>query len=183
MSEESIIRFCSPTLANLKSGGLFRSDYGTWEEYLNWEKEENQKLNPSGVYVTCLRKTESWVLIYVYRRALLQQELSDLQNRAFLLSFGYPDGSLSLLLEHLRFRIATCVEFPHEIGLFLGYPLDDVKGFWENMGRGCLFTDYWRVYANPEQKRKRFARFRQCSQVYEKLFAQGRTLQQLTVAL
>ena len=38
--------------------------------------------------------------------------------------------------------------FPHEIGAFLGYPVNDVRGFIQNEGKGCLMTGYWKVYEN-----------------------------------
>ena len=36
MSEETIIRHCSPTLAGIKTGNLFRCSYGTKEEIQIW---------------------------------------------------------------------------------------------------------------------------------------------------
>ena len=183
MSEESIIRFCAPTLANLKSGGLFRSPYDSWEHYLAWEKEMNRKLNSSGVYVISLRRAKDWVLIYVYRESLLKKDLQAPGIREFLTGCGYPEGSLPELLSFLRLRIRDNPEFPHEIGLFLGYPLEDVEGFVKNGGRNFLYCDYWKVYRDPEKKKRRFSAFHNCSQVYEKLFAKGRTLQQLSVRI
>ena len=49
--------------------------------------------------------------------------------------------------------------FPHELGLLLGYPLDDVEGFIKNDGKNCLYTGYWKVYANVPAKRNLFRRF------------------------
>lgn len=45
---------------------------------------------------------------------------------------------------------------PHEIGLFLGYPLDDVKSFIKNKGKNCICCRYWKVYHHPEQAQKTF---------------------------
>lgn len=36
--------------------------------------------------------------------------------------------------------------FPHEIGIFLGYPLADVEGFMKNNGKNYLISGYWKVY-------------------------------------
>ena len=66
----------------------------------------------------------------------------------FLKFIGYPseyniDNYINILINKLNSK-----DFPHEIGIFLGYPLKDVVGF---MGYGnykfCK-TRYWRVYGD-----------------------------------
>ena len=37
-------------------------------------------------------------------------------------------------------------DFPHEVGLFLGYPVWDVKGFIEHKGQQYKLCGYWKVY-------------------------------------
>ena len=48
-------------------------------------------------------------------------------------------------------------EFPHELGIFLGYPLADVKGFIEHNGKDFLYQGYWKVYENVEERKKMFS--------------------------
>lgn len=79
-----------------------------------------------------------------------------------------------------RFEETDC--FPHEIGLFLGYPLPDVIGFIEQGGKNCKCCGVWKVYSNEKETKALFDRFRKCTEVYRKVFARGRTLAQLTVA-
>ena len=50
-------------------------------------------------------------------------------------------------------------DFPHELGLLLGYPPEDVEGFIRHRGKNCLCTGYWKVYENREQKQQLFQRF------------------------
>ena len=71
---------------------------------------------------------------------------------------------------------------PHEIGVFLGYPLEDVLGFIENGGRNCLSCGCWKVYSNECAALEAFARFEKCKAVYQRLFASGCPLTRLTVA-
>ncbi len=33
-------------------------------------------------------------------------------------------------------------QFPHEMGLLLGYPVEDVVGFMENNGKNYLYSGY-----------------------------------------
>lgn len=39
-------------------------------------------------------------------------------------------------------------DFPHEMGILLGYPVEDVEGFIINNGKNELYTGYWKVYDN-----------------------------------
>ena len=72
--------------------------------------------------------------------------------------------------------------FPHEIGVFLGYPLEDVIGFIKNSGQNSICTGCWKVYYNECEALKLFKRYKKCREVYQRLFKQGKTVLQLTVA-
>ena len=50
-----------------------------------------------------------------------------------------------------RIKQSGQCQFPHEIGVFLGYPLEDVKGFIENKGKNFLYSGYWKVYSDVER--------------------------------
>ena len=43
------------------------------------------------------------------------------------------------------------------LGIFLGYPLADVKGFIEHNGKDFLYQGYWKVYENVEERKKMFS--------------------------
>ena len=63
-------------------------------------------------------------------RISLQEYLAQDEARNLLLQDGYNiDGSLDEMIVRLKERFFHKTEFPHEIGLFLGYPIEDVKGF------------------------------------------------------
>ena len=105
------------------------------------------------------------------------------QGRCKLLKrYGYHGGTEGEALEVLRERVCRSENFPHEIGLFLGYPLEDVIGFIENAGKNSKCTGYWQVYGDELDAERRFKSYRKCSEVYRRLWNSGRSLQQLTVA-
>ncbi len=54
---------------------------------------------------------------------------------------NYRAASFRRLLDVLIERFHCSGEFPHEIGLFLGYPLHDVIGFIFNRGKNSYFAD------------------------------------------
>ena len=68
----------------------------------------------------------------------------------FLKIVGYQaDYELNDYMDELVFRLQS-EEFPHEIGVFLGYPLKDVLGF---MGYGkneLVEVKNWRIYGDKE---------------------------------
>ena len=68
----------------------------------------------------------------------------------FLKFVGYPaDYQLNDYMDELVFRLQS-EELPHEIGVFLGYPLKDVLGF---MGYGkneLVEVKNWRIYGDKE---------------------------------
>ena len=78
-------------------------------------------------------------------------------------------------------RLNSSPVFPHEIGLFLGYPPADVDGFINNPNEGFYETGYWKVYSNVESARLAFRRFKECTEEYDRKLKEGRTLEQLVV--
>ena len=71
--------------------------------------------------------------------------------------------------------------FPHEIGLFLGYPPADVEGFIKSPNEGFCEVGYWKVYSDAEKARSVFRRYKQCTEEYGRMLRSGRTLEQLVV--
>ena len=100
----------------------------------------------------------------------------------FLRKYGYETSKSGECLDRLKRRFEESDCFPHEIGLFLDYPLSDVIGFIEQGGKNCKCCGVWKVYSNECETKALFDRFRKCTEVYQKVFARGRTLAQLTVA-
>ena len=139
-------------------------------------------LREKGVSVTLLRYENHRALVYVYREQKLLKELRKPGVAEFLQAQGYSSLELEALLSRLRERLQTQEEFPHEIGLFLGYPLHDVVGFIENEGRNCCCVGCWKVYDCVCEAQKLFAKFQKCREVYTQQFRSGKSLLRLTVA-
>ncbi|MCR5153646.1 MAG: DUF3793 family protein, partial [Lachnospiraceae bacterium] len=145
MLEDDLIKMSAPTLAAIKTGSLFAYTYDCCYKLFSELAGVNEKLNKKGVYVTILNLSTEKTLIYVYRKSDLLKLLKDSLYRLFLETEGYSstlrDAAVSdeefikLHLETLSKKLSCSVNFPHEIGIFLGYPLEDVKGFIENKGK------------------------------------------------
>lgn len=180
--ERYLIEHCSPTLASLKTANLFKVEFPSKTLLLRQLEEWNRKLETKGVSVLVLRLQKTSALIYVCRKARLQKELERPDVRWFLSAYGYQNAGVEQSLAQLRRRIEESGSFPHEIGIFLGYPLGDVVGFIQNAGKNCKCAGCWKVYCNECEAVKCFARFRKCKDVYLRLWTQGKSVWQLTVA-
>ena len=181
MSEDLIIKHCSPTLAGIKTANLFSCTYRSQHDALEAAQAFNRAFNVKGVYLLPLKFGKDRVLVYVFRPAKLQKDLTDPQARRILSSMGYSGFDMSSCLLTLMKRIRVCPEFPHEIGLFLGYPPEDVQGFILHKGNCCKCCGCWKVYGNEEKATHEFAKYKKCSDIYYSKWLQGTSLQKLVV--
>ena len=180
MLERAIIDHASPTLARLKLGSLINLDIG--EGFFGEFASLGGELRGKGVKLTILRLRGGKALLYVYRPDELEQALQDQDIRCFLTTCGYARFDAAGAIRTLRNHLKDTAAFPHEIGVFLGYPLADVLGFIENCGRNCLACGCWKVYSDLCFALQTFQRYDKCKTVYQRLFAQGCPLTRLTVA-
>lgn len=178
MLEQYLIAHCAPTLANLKTASLFRCPSPDGREVAAWQ----QALAAKGVALKVLLCDGSHALVYVYRPARLQADLARPGAAGLLRPYGYTSTRTRPALDRLCQRLAAGQGFPHEIGVFLGYPLGDVAGFIRNRGKNCRCMGCWKVYCNECEARRTFARLKKCTEVYTRLWRQGRSISQLTVA-
>ena len=181
--EHFLIEYCAPTLAGLKTGNLFsfpKQSHAEWKyEYLFWKKQ----LRPLGVRFSVLKEDEKRALVYVFRSTLLGKDLNNGFAAGLLTKYGYGSLEPRKALCLLKRRLAESEDFPHEIGLFLGYPPEDVAGFIRHCGKNCKCSGCWKVYGNREEAELRFARYKKCSEVYRRLWNEGWTVLQLTAAV
>lgn len=182
MLEKMIIEHCAPTLAGIKTANMFSYKFGSIDTLYGELEEENQKLNKKGVYIEVLTICPQRALIYVYRRQKLENDLADEEVRNLLIWHGYQGSGLSEHLETLKNRVANSDTFPHEVGVFLGYPLHDVVGFIEHKGKDYKCFGLWKVYDNEIETVKLFHKYKKCTEVYLRVFAAGRSITQMTVA-
>lgn len=135
-------------------------------------------------------------LLYAWRPHALARHLSDPRAQQILAQAGYPSASPETLIERLTDRLAddACTRltpgapcgaeraFPHEIGLFLGYPYHDVAGFIEHKGQNYLACGLWKVYADRDEALELFARFKRCTHRYLEIYESGVGLERLAAA-
>ena len=167
---DSVLAFHgAPTLLGVKCANLISFDMceETITEYLH---EFKYRLSESGLTAVQLCKCRKRTLVYIYNEKMLTAWLSMPKVQQFLSEYGYTcDMSLEQKLRRLSCRI-SCGSFPHEIGAFLGYPVEDIRGFISNSGKNCLLCGYWKVYTNAENARQTFNKYDRCRNIlFDKL--------------
>ena len=123
----------------------------------------------------------SRALLYLYRPSRLRQDLEDAEAVRLLEESGYPCHSAGQCVACLIRRLRESEEFPHEIGLFLSYPPEDVRGFIEN--KACRFkcAGLWKVYGDEERAKELFRQYKRCTDRCCALWRAGSGLAQLAV--
>lgn len=184
MSENHIIKHCAPTLAGIKTGNLFTTSYESIDRLDEEINCLNMRLSSKDLRVVRLRARDNRALIYVYRPGKLAADLDRDDAKAILNRSGYrqvtgPEEHIDRLSE----RVNDSPEFPHEIGLFLGYPPEDVKGFIECNGRRCKACGMWKVYGDVISAEKLFSKYRKCKCVYMKCLERGVPFERLAVSM
>ena len=119
----------------------------------------------------------------LYRRKMLEKYLRIEDNLSFLRKMGYEENDLYLMLKKLSERYLDCTlrgeQFPHEMGIFLGYPLDDVQAFIQNKGRNYLLVGHWMVYFDLEAKKRIFESYDRAQEEMFRQMAKGHGLKEL----
>ena len=183
MSETTLVRCCAPTLAGLKTGSLFNCRYEQQEKLLREVAQLNRDLRPRGLRILPLRFFGKRVLLYLYRPEKLARDLRHKQAKPILSEAGYESTDCETCIRHLVCRLHDGGGFPHEVGLFLGYPPEDVRGFIENRAQNYKLAGDWKVYGDPEHARRVFEQYKKCTQCYCKALDAGIALCQLAVAI
>lgn len=182
MPEDIIIQQCAPTLAAIKTGSMFSCPCDDRGKLLLEIRSFNQKYGAKGLCLLLLRFWEKRVLLLLIRPACLQRDLTDQTAQSLLKEEGYRCENCYCCLSALIRRFREEKDFPHEVGLFLGYPPEDVRGFIENRADRYKCAGLWKVYGDEQEAKRRFAEFRRCTERYCSMRQAGADLEQLTVS-
>lgn len=179
---EQLVRFCAPTLANLKTGSLFSCGRCEKCDVFAEVRELNRILGGKGLRLIPIVTSKQCVLIYLYRVKSLARDMNQEETMEILKGCGYTGSSPELCIKQLVCRIRENDVFPHEIGLFLGYPPKDVKGFIDKGAQECLLCGKWKVYHDPEKAKKIFRTYEICEKKYFDCYRNGYGIEKLAVA-
>ena len=174
--ETQIALQCAPLISGLKVSNLL---------IISAEDEALVRviLRRSGMSFFRLLRTGEKVTFLLFRKNPLEAYLKQQEVEAMLAEAGYAELSLGNILSTFQKRYAHYMSaggrFPHEMGLLLGYPAEDVKGFVENEGKNFLYSGYWKVYADVEEKRRLFQKFENAKETVIQLLSYGVGIQDI----
>ena len=181
MPDLTIIEQCAPTLAGIKTGSLFSLAFPDDETAKEEIRALNRLLLAKGIRAVPIGKRKDRTLIYLYRPERLKADLKDPSAVQILKDKGYSMENENLCIAQLVKHVAKDSSFPHEIGLFLGYPPSDVKGFMNSPQDGVQCVGYWKVYGNRQAAEQTFQRYRKCTEIFRNRYKRGESLAQLAV--
>ena len=182
--EQQLALHGAATLAGIKPASLICLSSAQMKRLSSQLKEYQGCFACKGISLEVLSHKAERVLLLVYRQSELEALLARPQSRRLLEKQGYScTSTLSACLQGLRQRLVTVTGFPHEIGLFLGYPLADVCGFIENHGENFKVCGYWKVYADTDEAKKIFEEYSECSREFCRHWRAGGFIGELAAAV
>lgn len=160
--EQKLAYFMAPSLLGIKCASLMSINKTEFSVSEHLERF-NARAHAKGLKLRLLCDCTNRALILLYQETLLQQQLQNPQVQLILRQQGYAEPvNLEAALQQLSERIRCSREFPHEIGVFLGYPVEDVIGFMENKGKNYVLCKYWKVYHHAERAKHTFESYDRC---------------------
>ncbi|MDF2513875.1 MAG: hypothetical protein K0S04_3741 [Herbinix sp.] len=161
---------CAPLLTGIKISNLLIVATGNAQQVF-------QGFQGTPIAMCVLSRTKHKTVFFLYRKDKLEGYLNSSKVQDLLKYFGYQSLSLNLVLKECsrRYRqyVADEKEFPHELGLLLGYPVEDVIGFIENQGKNPLYTGYWKVYSNVIETKNLFEKYNQAQETVVRMIYSG----------
>lgn len=169
---------CAPVLKGIKVSNLITVPPGTWNRIRLY-------LGKSRVICVSLYADSDKEILFLYRDEMLAQLLQQGKVWRFLQQYGYQTSLISDTLTRLRRRYQRYAslgdEFPHELGVLLEYPVEDVEGFINNRGQNSLMARYWKVYHDQVYAERMFRLYDEAREKALEEILKGYPLDQVAV--
>ncbi|MDO4976853.1 MAG: DUF3793 family protein [Eubacteriales bacterium] len=177
--EKMLATHCAPTLMGVKPANLISFKKSSSTNLLNFMERYEDLFLKFNIKMRVVCSCKNHFLIFVYRQDLLNQQLSKQEVRQYLMNQGYPkdftlEEALDLMSE--RYKDQKC---PNEIGVFLGYPLEDVIGFEKHKGSECKYSGLWKVYGDVQVAKEMTKKFLYCRDLLCNKLETGLHMEQL----
>jgi hypothetical protein len=152
------------------------------------------EIRPFYSRVSIIYENEDMIILLIYNQELLIKVLNSCENKRYLNSLGYLlfettlvsvienkvediiDDTIDRLKQRYYDYKSKMIGFPHEVGIILGYPLQDVEGFVLNNGRNYLLCGYWKVYHDADNAMRTFENYYRIRKNAIKVLEEGKNL-------
>lgn len=167
---------CAPLLTGLKISNLL---------IIPSENESLVRVLIRKTGISCYRllRSKEKITFLLFRRMELESFLKMDSAEKILKEQGYENLTLGRILAHFQMRYQAYkdgkMEFPHEMGILLGYPIEDVSGFINHRGKNYLYSGYWKVYGNMQEKIALFRQYQEAKETLIQLLASGLKMEEI----
>ena len=177
--EVKIANQCAPVLAGVKPSNMLVLENKHIRDVV-------RVLEGTGLSWRCLYAGEEKNIWLLYRKEAMEETVLGKEQMLFLREWGYKEDTLERMLikfsqRFRQYRKDKNLPFPHEMGVFLGYPMADVKGFIKYEGKNYLYCGYWKVYENVEERKELFRTYEEIRKVFVEEARKGKNLWQITM--
>ena len=177
--EVKIANQCAPVLAGVKPSNMLVLENKHIRDVV-------RVLEGTGLSWRCLYAGEEKNIWLLYRKEAMEEIVGGKEQMLFLKEWGYKEDTLERMLikfsqRFRQYRKDKNLPFPHEMGVFLGYPMADVKGFIKYEGKKYLYCGYWKVYENVEERKELFRTYEEIRKVFVEEARKGKNLWQITM--
>ena len=181
--ETLIIYHGAPTLQGVKPANLINLRLEGRDIKSLWPCCKERLTQELGVQIREIKQSDENLLILVYRPELLLPRFFCRGAQELLARYQYPTQTpcLEKWLDRLIQRFQE--ETPHEVGIFLGYPAQDVCEFIRRSGACSKASGLWKVYGNIGLARRKFRKYQNAVYHAGCLLQQGANLADIRMNL
>lgn len=178
--EQLILEHCAPVLCGVKPASIISCCKYEPEAIDGILAIVRKQLVRHGCLLLEVCRCKHHITLFVYHRWILTAFINAPGVPQFLVSRGYPvaDG-VDGIVRTLSMRYQARNTVPHEVGVFLGYPLADVVKFEKFKGRDYKLCRYWKVYADERQAERIFDCYDQCRAKVSSLVSDGLSFEEV----
>lgn len=173
---------CAPFISGLRISNLLTVKCEQYAEFVKLAKKSGWKVKILAKNSEAASDRQKTVTLIVYDEQHMKDYLSRSEVKAILTNMKYDffdvkNADIDNLLDTFVMRYTLYKDgrssLPDEMGVFLGYPAEDVNGYIRNSGKNSLYTSYWKVYYNLEEKHKLFNSYEKAKENIIKCLATG----------
>lgn len=169
----------SPVITGIKPSSTITLSKKGKNLYNLWEIYNKDFLRDLNLKAILLRETLNYKVILIYNEINLMNTVYKKSSMDFLEKLDYNlNMNMDEILNHLvkRYNYFHC---PHELGIFLGIPIQDVECFMNCNKNKCLFCGYWKVYEGERKAQEIFKLYDSSKEIIKNHLLLGKDLKEV----
>jgi len=181
--ENFLVYNSSLVIAGVKPAVTVAMKKNNKKAYSGWNNFGKSFIKNINLKFIELRESDDSIIIMIYDEDILKKELKQKSHIEFLKNIGY--SYKAEINQHINTLKSRYEEYhcPHELGLFLGIPFEDVKDFMECTTKKCLLCGYWKVYNDSSKAKTIFNEYDKVKEYTIKNMLEGNSSRDLALSI